>query len=205
MLEDYPPTQDPYLDGRYFKAMLGDQPGVLKEPIVVRLGDDPSISIVRRWPSNVTSYARVIVETPTMRHSCLFSLDPRFKEAELWDPREDPYGDFSYEEGLRNLIEDNLLPADYELISEAVYFETDYPAKTHHRGYCNAFVLREAADRLTGNYPAGDIRRFCTYVKANYELPAGKPDIEYGPGFGLGLLTGALVGGALVAATRPRR
>lgn len=238
--KDYKLSKSCNLDGRYFETVLSEYPGVSKFPIRVEMlprmisnaskfptkigmvsrmtpGDFhkelvmTTIKVINlEWRSDVLNIVRIVVVTPTLKHSVVLFVDTKRKLAELWDPVESDMDD-KYVDGLEEAVYFQIIPDDCKFEYIRIPFESSFPSgcKEGRRGYCNAYILREAINRLFEmDYDvstSNDIRCFVAAVEANYQDDlVGMPDIEYGRGFGggglglgLGLLGGVALGSAL--------
>jgi len=208
--QQYPPSESCYLDGRYFNIVFGDYPGLIENPLYIRLNREnemeiylPHINIV---PSeDYFGLLRVIVTSDKIRHSLVVVFDYENEKAYIYNP------DVHHPE-LNNILIDNIVSylskfLDYEYleISAFEYIEKQQ-LKCKKIGVCNALIIMYALYFIEGleftNKNVQDIRRFMSAVEANFDLPEGKPDIEYLTDAQLlgtlgGATGGAIIGGAI--------
>jgi len=193
--DNYSPSESCSLDGRYFSIVLRDYPGLVCKAIEIEIGSDESIARETKidlCDSHVT-IVRLVIHTPLMKHCLVLFVDKKHKKAELWDPKEYSQAGQTIDDASDYMLKfvNRLIPLDYEFRYTSVYFDTDFPSQCSEdsRGYCNAYVLKETLDRLTGqkhnpNYDIRDVdvKKFIAAVEDRYSNQlVGKPDIEYGP------------------------
>ena len=189
------------LDGRYFDIVCNKYAGVMKYPIEIHIKSKSVMIRVREivYDYSILTVARVTIFDSNIRHSSVLFVDSSKKTLELWDPIEPGMTD-NYVEQIKNALKYQLVPEGFTFQYTPAYFIPEFSNKCSvgRRGYCNAYVLREALNRIINKTfdTTGDIRSFITAVEENYsDKLTGNPDIEYGFG---SFLAGAVVGGVLV-------
>lgn len=210
--DNFPESTSCGSDGRYFSLVLGNYPGVVRYPIEMEITpNDQKIKAYNiSYRRDYLNIVRLIVQTPTIRHAVLLFVDTMQSKAELWDPKDEMLPQNNEHVAQMLKLVDLLIPSGYTFDYTEAYFDTNFPlvCKNKVKGYCNAYILREALDRIN-NRPSDtrSIKRFISAVEYHYKTRLeGQADNEYGPvGLGVGLLTGALLGGALVGAASHHR
>ena len=202
--QQYPASQACYLDGRYFNIVFGDYPGLIENPLYIRLDGENGLEMylphVKIVPSNdYFGLLRVIVTSDQIRHSLVVVFDYENERAFIYNP------DVHHPE-LNDTLMDNIILflsrfLDYEYIEipQIEYMEKEQLVCEKH-GVCNALIIFYALyfiERLAfTNSNVQDVRKFMSAIEANYDLPDGKADIEYLTNSqAAGLTTGALLGG----------
>ena len=213
--KSYPPTTSCYLDGRYFNKVFARYPGLVISPLNIyiirdRMSGDLSYRTHMNEAHINNAYPgllRVIINTPEGRHSSLLIID--YRNAKIF--RFDPYGRNSpYFDQVNSVIEkylDTFLNFQLYIIDDMV--PQVYNPRCDVSGYCLAFVIKYAYDYLNRRpFDGSEIMRFANVVEQTYgPLPVEGKDVEYGlfgndnPDQGrnatVGLLGGALIGGAI--------
>src|SRR5437868_5785289 len=151
--EDYEETQNCYLDGRYFNAVLGNIEGISTTCVKVIINDRMRTATwAGIFNKDVVNFIRVVIETPNMRHAALLVVDFPRKEVILWNPIS-----AKKTQDMNNLanIMSKLVK---ELMSNVgtfkVFYETynvvplESTPKCPMRGYCNAYVIKYVIDYL---------------------------------------------------------
>ena len=200
----YPRSKACYLDGRYFNIVFDDYPGLIRNPLYIKIDEDGELDMdlpqSRIVPSkDYFGLLRVVVTSKTMRHSLIVVFDYEHERAYIYNP------DVHHPE-LNDLLMDNIISflsgiLDYEYfeIPEIEYIEKDTLKCTMH-GVCNALVIFYALYFIKGleftDRNVQEARRFMSAVEANYDLPStGEPDIEFLTDQELlGTTSGALLG-----------
>jgi hypothetical protein len=207
-----------YLDGAYFSRIFADYPGLLKNPLNIRIRQGRNG--VRRYAhmeqnsinKDYPGLLRVNIEANNFRHSNLLILDYANGIAHRFEPlgRNAPY----FQE-VTDAIDDYLnafFDFDIEVIDANV--ADDKNEKCDNSGFCAAYVILYAYSYLNGkDYDCREIRRFAAKIEQVYgKIPAHEQEVQYGNtgtgaalggGIGLlaagpvGLLGGALIGGGL--------
>lgn len=207
-----PVSDSCYLDGRYFNLVLSDYPGLIPEPLVLVFtesvhGNKRTFNQSMSFQSDFTvdkkqpGLLRVIIVTPTSRHSNLVILD--YKSAQAY--RFEPLGQAgTYYLEINRAIKNFLNPLELtlnviEVVGEPLY---EVHPDCEKSGYCNAYNLLYAQSFINGtNFDPSNIREYVYQIEHEYQLPRfGEPEVEYGPydgqpGQPQNILGGALVGG----------
>lgn len=202
--QGYSRSNECKLDGRYFGIVCNKYAGVMKHPIEIYIKPKSVMLRVREivYDYSVLTVARVTIFGANVKHSSVLFVDSSKRTVELWDPIEPGMLD-NYVKQIKNAVQYQLVPEGFTFQYTPAYFIPEFSKSCSigHRGYCNAYVLREALHRILDidSDVSGDIRSFITAVEENYSSKlTGTPDIEYGFG---SFLAGALVGGVLVDKT----
>lgn len=196
----YPPSPHDFLDGRYFGKVLENYPGLIEAPIIISLvqvdNDLYTHVTMEKCPINTDSVGllRVIIDTPTTRHSNLLIINYPTRVASLFDPI-----NHSQYASVAKLIEKYLRIYDKNFVVHQLPQKdyVDYPVP----GFCNAYVIKYAYDYLLDReFDPSQITRFAHCIECTYGLLPGIPDKEYGwppvaGGAALGFLGGAAIGG----------
>jgi hypothetical protein len=209
--KEFDETDSCYLDGRYFNLVLSDYPGLIRNPIYLKIKEnqteiliDIDTTEVMINDHNIPLIFRMIIETHTsnnhkMRHSNLLiyhnKILYRYEPHGVGLSDHDQYIDAILTQYFRNTFECELLNINAPVIPE-------YNQNCFKSGYCVAYVLKYAYDYINGrDYDPSEIKRFVKCVETNYNLPIGDPDIEYGKtestliGAAGGAVLGGIVGG----------
>lgn len=210
----YSPTQSCYLDGRYFNKVFQNYPGLLKNPLNIYIkhikvnkknveAEEVKYN-VNMSQSNINKdyigMLRVIINTPTSRHSNLLLLDYTNKKVYRFEPLGDTN---NY---INNIIKEYL--EYFMVIDEIININNDENNEQNTKctekglksGYCMAYIIKFGYDYLLGkDFDPTDIRRFANKVESSYVLnPDTQNDIEYGnDGTGQNVLIGGLGGAAI--------
>ena len=202
-------TSKCYLDGRYFNLFFANYPGLIPNPLYIRLDyqnnyvEHKIILKDFKFRNHDINILRVIVETPYWRHSGVLLID-------LLNPNDIRgfYFDVNIKSQRGNVIFGlikNMFNFPIELLRNDINIETN--PQCEKSGFCVAYNIKFLHDYLSDKeYDFTDIRRFATAVEKLYgPLDSNNPDIEYGwpegtvtgglVGFGSGALIGGLVGG----------
>jgi len=209
--KQYPSSKSCYLDGRYFNMVFKDEPGLIPEPLYIHVEDNKFNMFLPYTNINKDDVGllRVIVTTPTMRHSMLVIFDHEKEEGWIYNP------DVHHPE-LARLLVDNIIAylskfLDYNYYEiEGFEYKEKKPLNCKQSGVCTALTIMYALFFLEGipftNRAVQDVRKFMTAVESNYDLPDGEPDIEYlsdrqVTGTLVGGLSGSLIGGLVAGPT----
>jgi hypothetical protein len=208
--KSYPKTKSCYLDGRYFNKVFHKYPGLIKEPLVINItekGDEARYSVDMK-PTDIDNrfpgLLRVIINTPTTRHSNLLLVDYKGEKLFRFDPMGKDHSPYFNE--INKIIEgymDMYIDFDMFVIDNPPYV-TKNP-ECDKGGFCVAYVVKYAYDYLNQReFDPSEILRFSNMVEQKYgPLPEMGKDVEYGPrgpdprNLLIGGLGGAAVGGLL--------
>ena len=205
----YSPSKSCYLDGRYFNLVFQDYPGLIETPLYIHI-DEGELNIMLPYmkidsSADYFGLLRVVVTTPNIRHSLVVIFDHENQKAYIYNP------DVHHPE-FNDLLVDGITAylskfLDYEYFSTAEFkYVEKEQLKCEKNGVCNALTIMYALFFIEGleytNRAVNDARKFMTAVETNYDLPEGKPDVEYlsseqALGIGLGTLGGAALGSTL--------
>ena len=206
-------TESCYLDGRYFNKVFAGYPGLITEPlnIIIRESKNKdyedgvymkSTNINNRYPGLM----RVIINTPTSRHSNLLVIDYENQKIYRFEPLVTD-GPFFYK--INELIEKYMdLYLDFTLINIPIStLKKLKNEKCLKSGYCMAYVIKYGMDWLNSKPfdHSINIRKFASAIEHHYgSLPETGKDIEYGfldnpqgRNTLIGGLGGAAIGGLL--------
>lgn len=192
-------TQKCMLDGAYFNRVFSNYPGLLKNPLNIRLRKGRNgvrryahmaeNSINRDYPGLL----RVNIEANNFRHSNLLILDYENGIAHRFEPlgKNAPY----FQE-VTDAIDDYLNAFfDFEIEVIDTDFCNDKNEKCDNSGFCVAYVIMYAYCYLNNRdcSTCPDIRRFAAKIEQTYgKIPEHEQEIQYGD-----TATGALLGGGL--------
>lgn len=207
-----------YLDGTYFNQVL-EKAGAASSTSALTINLEHSTEgIVSKYQisSNITgftpevfNYVRVVVDTPTVKHSTLLIVNPVTSECFWWNPRKGYHlTDFSKRlhsqvktilfeyinsSGNYNMKEIHVVVPN--VIRESCNNEGKY-------GFCTAYVLKYAlCHHLGADFTPSNIEGFVKGIEDNFpSVEEGEEDIEYDfspGGAGLGVLGGVAIGGLL--------
>ena len=212
---NYPITRSCYLDGRYFNKVFANYPGLVTEPLEINIyGNEKapkytvkmsSAKINNRYPGLL----RVIITTPSSRHSNLLILD--YDNQKIY--RYEPLGTSApYYREVNKIVEQYM-----DQYMDFTLYNLDFGvnnaknpncmAKDH--GFCVAYVIKFGYDYLRNRqFNPDNILKFASRVENTYGLLSGEKDEEYGflddpkkrNTLGGGIL-GGLVGGAVGGGT----
>lgn len=228
-----PETKSCYLDGRYFNMVFKDYPGLLIHPLTVIIRKNKHTGQFRvhthmnRAPidNRYPGILRVVVDSPTSRHSSLIIINYAGKTVHRFDPhgKNSPFYaevNRAIEEYLELFIDFTYI---YDLQDTPIYDEKN-PACSRKQltsGFCVAYVTKYAYDYLNERpFDPYYILNFAGAVEKMYgPLSEVGKDVEYGysdqdrntavgaiggAGIGalaiggpIGLLGGALAGGVI--------
>ena len=194
-LDDYylmPETDSCYLDGGYFKKVFQDYPGLLP-PLTVSIRPNKYNEAEEKVylsmdSSNIdTTYPgilRLIIQTPTSRHSNLLILD--YQAGVIY--RFEPLGvNAPYFQKVNTLVSEYLnIYHDFDLqlidIDLNMVLDEKNPDCLHLSGFCTAYNILYAYAFLTGkNFNPVGIRRFASKVESEYgPIEDSKKEVEYG-------------------------
>jgi hypothetical protein len=205
-LDDYknlPDTKTCYLDGRYFNKVFSRYPGLVAEPLEINIFKGNKYNVKMngvKINSNYPGILRVIITTPTDRHSNLLILD--YEGEKIF--RFEPLGmDAPYYDEIDNIICDYMSQYMDNTV-QSINTEINNDKNIHcgdKSGFCVAYVIKFAYDYLNGrNYDPSHILRFANKIQSIYPLNEGMIDEEYGfmgDGKGRNTLLGGLGGGVL--------
>ena len=175
-----------YLDGRYFHKVLGNYAGTFENPLRVRLNQKGQYSIQMKegkTDTSTTGLLRLVIQTPTTKHSNLLILD--YAAGKVY--RFEPLGSNTpHLEEVNALVEDYLnmfFDLDLELID--IELSEILDAKNPEcveSGFCNAYVILYAYAYLNGEFfEPEDIRRFVQRIEKVYgSLPTKGAEVEFG-------------------------
>lgn len=215
----YDQTPSCYLDGRYFNKVFANYPGLIRSPLNIHVfRDRRSGELTHRSFMNESSVnnnypglLRVIINTPTGKHSSLLIIDYRERRVLRFDPH-GTHSPYSHEVNL--LIEDYLAPfLDFTMYHIDNPVSEEKTPNCDMSGFCVAYVIKFAYDYLNRRtYEPYEIRRFASMIEQTYgPLPEEGKDVEYGlfgnnnPDQGrnmaIGAIGGSLLGGALAGPT----
>ena len=208
--KQYKPTQNCYLDGRYFNKVFCKYPGLIKEPLCIYLGANGFDATMphSKIDTNYDGLLRVVIETDNAKHSTLAILDHAKKNAYWFEPFSSPFDIV-----IQSIIEKYI---GYQVIRVPHQAPNVTNKNCDASGFCTAYVIKYAYDYL--NDQPTDltmIKSFASRVEQEYVLVGGEPDVTFGwlddprnrnllIGAGLGALgggllfggTGGLLGGA---------
>ena len=213
--ESYLDTQSCYLDGRYFNMVFHKYPGLVGQPLQIRLFQDHNgvwkyEDMMKETPinNNYPGLVRVVTTTPTSKHASLLIID--YKNANIY--RFDPYGRSSPDFDIVNkIIEeyfDKYIDFDLKIIENQPY-EMKNPfclGRGVKGGFCTAYVIKYGYDYLNGRlFDPSHILKFSSAVEHKYgKLPETGKEVAYGLFSGgsgrnaiVGVLGGAALGGLL--------
>lgn len=220
--KQYPPTNSCYLDGRYFNMVFDTYPGLIREPLYIHIDERNNDIITGAVMKNVIpnvnylGLLRVVIVTPTSKHSNLLIIDYRSGIAYWFDP---VY--HRLDRTVKQVATEYLsLYMNVRLVDASVEMPDIRNPNCNRSGFCLAYVIKCAYDTLLNrNFDGSDIDRFASIIEDLYgPLDPNFADIEYGwldapanrnlliGGLGgatigalLGGGTGALIGGGLGA------
>ena len=210
--QSYSETDSCYLDGRLIEKSLVNYPGLLSNPMHIQIRETKNKqqrSVVTMKENhanpNYPGLLRVIIQTPTSKHSNLLILDYENGIAHRFEPlgKRGPYF-----EAINQVIEEYLsYYGDFEVMNintEPLEEINPKCAKNRQRsGFCNAYVLLYAYNFLNGQeFDPSYILRFAKKVETEMgTLPRVGADVEFGlfgnpnPDQGRNMLIGGLGGG----------
>ena len=216
------PSASCYLDGRYFYKALLRYPGTLANPLTVRVSSKNKYYIhmtENNIDTSMPGLLRLVIQTPTSRHSNLLILDYALGKVYRFEPLGITAPHFAevnalVEEYLNIFFDVQLEVIDIDL--EQILDQKN--PQCVHSGFCTAYILLYAYAYLNEQiYDPRDIRRFVTKVERTYgTLPLEGAEVEYGlwgntnpnqkrnmaiggiSGLAIGGLTGGLGGAALL-------
>lgn len=208
--KQYPSSKSCYLDGRYFNMVFKDEPGLITEPLHIHIEENKFNMFLPYTNINKDDVGllRVIVTTPTMRHSMLVIFDHENKEGWVYNP--DVHHPELNELLVNNIISylSNFLDYDYYEV-EGIEYKEKKTLNCKQSGVCTALTIMYALFFLEGlpftNKSVQDVRKFMTAIESNYDLPMdGVPDIEYlTQGQAIGTGAGAIIGGLALSPLGP--
>ena len=192
------------LDGAYFNKIFSEYPGLLKNPLNIR---------IRKGRNGVRKYAhmeqnaintdypgllRVNIEANNFRHSNLLILDYENGIAHRFEPLGKNAPHF---QEVTDAIDDYLnafFDFDIEVIDAD--FADEKNEKCDNSGFCVAHVILFAYCYLNKKDCSSckDIRRFAAKIEQTYgKIPVNEQEVQYG-NTALNTAAGAVVGGALL-------
>ena len=228
---NYKETNSCYLDGRYFNKVLSSYPGLLVNPLKIFITDQTSengkveemysVSMKQNYMNKeFPGLLKLVISTPTSRHSNLLILDYANKVVRRFEPL-----------GFRgpffnkiNSIIQNYLSLYLDMKVSVIDIDLDTilneqnpacVARGQRTGFCTAYIILYAYCYINKKeeFDPRDIRRFAQMIETKYgPLPAQGKEQEYGVwgndnpnqtrntavGAGVGALGGlALVGGPI--------
>ena len=191
------------LDGAYFNRVFADYPGLLKNPLNIRIRQGRHG--VRRYAhmeqnqinTDYPGLLRVNIEANNFRHSNLLILDYENGIAHRFEPlgRNAPH----FQE-VTDAIDDYLnafFDFDIEVINAD--FANDKNEKCDNSGFCVAYVILYAYCYLNNKDCSSctEIRRFAAKIEQVYgKIPVNEQEVQYGD-IGLNTAAGAVVGGII--------
>ncbi len=207
-------TKSCYLPGNYFNKVFENYPGLIREPLEIRLVKRRNAvkKYVHMKVSNINTsmpgLLRVSINADNMRHSNLLILD--YENGIVH--RFEPLGRSAlYFAEVNELIED-YLNAFFDL--ELQVIDADFSGvlckndKCDNSGFCVAYTILYAYCFVNKrDCPSGDIRKFAQKIEDTYgPIPENEKEIAYGryddEGRGartaVGGVSGGLIGGALL-------
>lgn len=220
--KDYLPSKKCYLDGRYFNVLFSEYPGIVKDPIVFRIGTDNLLRqtsgyIRANLQDNYPDVIRLIIEVESKdgslsRHSNVFILDPNTRAAFRFEPL-----DMKHEvhfklvnRALEVFLEQEPLKG-YALVNIGMHPQKSETEDCPGLGMCVAYVIKYVAMYISEydinfSHRTNDIKKFAKAVEELYGEDLirmygsdSKEDIEAGAPMAATLgVGGALVGGALL-------
>ncbi len=183
----YPNTKSCYLDGRYFNKVLERYPGLISEPLVITIrknkntGNLKHTSVMKSTPINnkYPGLLRVVIDTPSSRHSNLVIID--YKNAKIF--RFEPKGTSSpYFVQINNIIEnylDSYIDFDMYVLNTESYDQKNPSCDIS--GFCVAYVTKYAYDYVNNKkFDPAEILKFVSIIEDTYFLIDENKDIEYG-------------------------
>lgn len=200
---DYDPTNECYLDGRYFDLVFSEYPGYINSPILIELdvGEDylnqkTTIHKGFTYKNYDINIIRIIIETPSSRHSGVLIIDMNKKKGYYFDS-----SSFNNKDIILNILTNNLFfDKPVELIPTNIILE--HNPNCDISGYCVAYSIKFVYDYLLNrDFDPSEIRRFVSCIEDKYgALDPVYADIEYGPNDStlIGAGGGALLGGLLL-------
>lgn len=220
---NYPETESCYLDGRYFNKVFEDYPGLLKEPLRIKIVERKRAhrhlihseqsqqvfinmreeKIDMKQPGLLRLIITLQVDGKTSRHSNLLILN--YANNTVY--RFEPLGKTApYFEKINEVIENYLslfLDFQLEVIDinlDEVWHERNPKCAIDRSGFCTAYIILYAYCFIKGcgEYDPQEIRRFAKFIETNYgPLPREGAEVEYGLVTGAQGNTGqnALIGG----------
>ena len=208
-----------YMDGAYFNKVFADYPGLLKNPLNIR---------IRKGRNGVRKYAhmeqnqintdypgllRVNIEANNFRHSNLLILDYENGIAHRFEPLGKNASHFqevtdAIDDYLNAFFDFDIEVIDADFSNEMKCGLNEKNEKCDNSGFCVAYVILYAYCYLRGErFPCADIRRFASMIEKTYgKIPEHEQEVQYGntddnrggkmlAGAGIGALGGALVAG----------
>lgn len=171
----YSPTKNCYLDGRYFNKVFENYPGLVKNPLVIRLDQNGYSAHMHAChvPTDCNSLIRVVIETPETCHSSLLILDHETGIGYWFEAFTSPYDEF-----IHAILGKYTGYKIYHLDDRAPNVRTP---KCDASGFCTAYTIKYAYDYLN-DQPSDlkNIRSFAARVEDEYPALRGDPDIAYG-------------------------
>ncbi len=182
-------TESCYLPGNYFNKVFENYPGLIREPLEIRLVKRRNAvkKYVHMKVSNINTtmpgLLRVTIEADNLRHSNLLILDYENGIVHRFEPlgKSAPY----FAE-VNDLIED-YLNAFFNLELEVI--DADFSGvlckndKCDNSGFCVAYTILYAYCFINkrGEIPCEDIRKFASMIEDTYgPIPEHEREIAYG-------------------------
>ena len=182
------------LDGAYFNKIFSEYPGLLKNPLNIR---------IRKGRNGVRKYAhmeqnqintdypgllRVNIEANNFRHSNLLILDyengiahrfePLGKNAPHFQEVNDAIDDY-----LNAFFDFDIEVIDADFSKEMKCGLNEKNEKCDNSGFCVAYVILYAYCYLRNQpFPCTEIRRFASKIEQTYgKIPVNEQEVQYGP------------------------
>ncbi len=208
--KQYKPTQNCYLDGRYFNKVFCKYPGLISEPLCIYLGSGGFDATMphTKINTNYDGLLRIIIETDEAKHATVAILDHAKKNAYWFEPFSS-----SFDILIQSIIEKYI---GYQVIRVPQQAPNVTNPNCDASGFCTAYIIKYAYDYLNDQpVDFSMIKSFASRVEQEYVLVGGEPDITFGwldnprtrnaligglGGLAVGSLLGGGFGGALLGA-----
>jgi hypothetical protein len=208
--QSLPETTRCFLDGRYFNKAFASYPGLIREPLHVTVADTGKkwkVSVFMR-PTQIDTrhinILRVIIHTPTSRHSNVILIDYKNKMVQIFDPVQTTDCEQDRETDVKTQKELDKMMKKRKKMSEKIrkrikeYLNMYYPglsvtytrvevpsacqAGCDYSGFCVAYCIMYVYYTMNNLVPYFyDVKRFARFIEMKYgELPAEGEDREYG-------------------------
>lgn len=187
-------TDNCYLDGRYFNKVFIRYPGLLANPLVIKITETKRKDVksyrhyIHMKETNIDTampgLLKLVIETPKTKHCNLLILDYENRNIYRFEPlgKKAPF----YED-VNSIVEDylNIYFGDMnlQLIDLDLGIMDQKNPRCQVSGFCNAYVIYYAYCYLNGKdfYEDINIRKFATLIEKTYgTLPKEGAEIEYG-------------------------
>ena len=187
--KQYKPTESCYLDGRYFNKVFANYPGLIREPLVIKIGNNGINAFMKptHFDTNYDGVLRVTVEVegsqvssgcgkktlPCARHDMLVLLNCATMTGYLFT---------SYPSHLDNLIVNVIAKyLGYKIYKVPQKAPLVKNKNCDLSGFCTAYAIKYAYDYLNDQpFDLTRIRSFASRVEGEYPVLRGEADKSYG-------------------------